>query len=111
MGLQTRINVFRGEAAMFNKIYVHLRDDVFDTVQFRFPRTKKKRIVKKWKKNKSYYRNIPSKSLRIVSIVCPGEVMALGHSGMRQHLEYLNSIALETEGPEFIFVNERMKAE
>ena len=109
MGLQSQVRIFSGEIAMFKKFHVYLKDDIMDRVQYRFPKTKKKRIVKKWKNRDCNYRYIPSKNLRIISLVGEGEVRALGHTDMKQHLEYLNTIAYETEGPQFIFVNERME--
>ena len=41
---------------MVSKIVVILSPVCFDKVQFRFPRTNKKRIVKKWKTKKENYK-------------------------------------------------------
>lgn len=38
-----------------------------ETIQFRFPKSKKKRIRKKWSKNESNYRLAPSSNLYITN--------------------------------------------
>lgn len=85
------------------KVHVVLTDFAMDRIQFRFPRTKKKRIAKKWMKNLNNWTRVPSKHLKIVGVRPNGDIYAIGHINMKPHLEYLNSIAKETEGPEFVF--------
>ena len=85
---------------MVSKIVVILSPICFDKVQFRFPRTTKKRIVKKWSKRKENYKEIPSKCVKM-KMVRDGYIIAFGHPNVRPKLEESNSY--RTEGtPEFI---------
>ena len=94
---------------MFNKIFTLLTDTCFDRVMFRFPKSKKKRIRKKWSSKEANWKLVPAKDLRIMSMIGPDEIMAVGHINKKQELERLNLIAKETEGPEFIFVDRNME--
>ena len=85
------------------KVHVLFSDLILDRIQFRFPRTRKKRIVKKWKKNWDNWKAVPSKSLRIMDVNRNGELYAVGNWILKPHLEYLNSMAAESNGPTFIF--------
>ncbi len=39
----------------------------FKTVQFRFPKTKKKRIAKKWRKDSTNFRQVPCREMYVLN--------------------------------------------
>ena len=85
---------------MVSKIVVILSPVCFDKVQFRFPRTNKKRITKKWKNKKENYKEIPSKCVKM-KMTHNGYVIAFAHPNIRPKLEESNSIRAEGV-PEFV---------
>lgn len=85
---------------MVSKIVVILSPVCFDKVQFRFPRTSKKRINKKWKKRKENYKEIPSKCVKM-KMAHNGCIIAFAHPNIRPKLEESNSMRTE-DVPEFI---------
>lgn len=89
MGIQENVNL---EGPVFERINVLFRDDCLDKIQFRFPRTKKKRIRKKWAKNKKNWKQIPAVNLKIVKIIRAGEIVAVGHPNVRKKVEELNDV-------------------
>lgn len=102
MGLQYYIDPEGG--SMFKKIFVILKEDCLDKKQSRFPKSKKKRIRKKWGKDLQNYVSFPSKNLKIMRMVGPGCVLAFGHPNIEQYLKDLNE-KRDSESPEFIFVD------
>jgi hypothetical protein len=91
---------------MFNRIHVLFNDKCLDRVQVRFPRTRKKRIMKKWKSKDSNFICVPSKSLKISHIMVDDSVMAVGHPLIKNHLEFLNTQRTTEDCPLFIFKEE-----
>ena len=87
-------------------MHVIFSDKCLDRVQFRFPRTKKKRIVKKWGSKEHNFIYVPSKSLKITHIMTDDSVMTVGHPNIKSHLEYLNTQRTTEECPLFIFKEE-----
>ena len=85
---------------MVSKIVVILSPVCFDKVQFRFPRTNKKRLVKKWEKRKENYKEIPSKCVKM-KMTHNGYIIAFAHPNIRPKLEESNSIRTE-DVPEFV---------
>ena len=87
MGMQEHVNL---GGSMFERINVLFRDDCLDKVQFRFPRTKKKRIREKWAKNLKNWKSVPAKNLKILRIIRGGEILAVGHPSVKHKVEELN---------------------
>lgn len=77
--------MIRGSLGMINGINVvtsaHLPR--FKIVQYRFPKTKKKRIQKKWKKQKKNFKQIPINTSYVINgntlIVHPDDLNKLEH--------------------------------
>lgn len=98
MGIQENLYP---EDNVFERINVIFRDNCFDKVQFRFPKTKKKRIRNKWSNDQKNWKNIPSKNLKIIKIIRGGEILAIGHPSIREKIENLNQMR-STWDPLFI---------
>ena len=101
MGLQHYVDP--SEDSMFKKIFVMLNECCLDKKQTRFPKSKKKRIRKKWSKNLKNYTSFPSRNLKIMRMVGPGCVLALGHPNIEWYLKDLNE-KRNNESPKFIFI-------
>jgi len=91
---------------MFNRIHVLFSEKCLDRIQARFPKTKKKRIVKKWKSRECNFIYVPSKSLKISHIMVDDSIMAVGHPMFKDHLKYLNTQRTTEDCPLFIFKEE-----
>lgn len=104
MGIQSYLNP-EGNI-MFTKINVIFSTDCKDNIQYRFPKTNKKRIRKKWSKDNKNYRRWPSKNMKIIGMVEDGGVIALAHPVILNFLKELNSKRTSDNDPEFIFDHE-----
>ena len=71
-------------------VRVSFYENMTEKYQFRFPKTKKKRIVKKWGKMPDNLKVRPRKDLAITGIMPDGIIVAVGHPTMKSKLEELN---------------------
>ena len=84
-------------------IYVIITEMCLDNVQYRKPRTKKKRIQKKWSRNKKNFKKVPATNLRIIG-ANKNQLIAVGHPTIKERLDGLNEKA-GPGSPRFEFVN------
>jgi len=70
-------------------VYVSFDENLLEKSFNRFPKTKKKRIRKKW--NKLYFNMVPRKSLIITAIFADETISAVGHPNIKSKLEEVNN--------------------
>lgn len=88
---------------MFKEIRVKFVDsrETYVTVYFRLPKTKKKRIVNKWKK-KFNYRTPDLKGCHVYRV--DGEILyAFAHPKAKHKMEHMNAAGEGTNNPRFVW--------
>lgn len=91
---------------MFKEIRVKFIDDINKTyvpVYFRLPRTKKKRIVKKWKK-KFHYMTPDLKGCNVYKTDIGNRlVYAIAHPKAKIKMQEMNAAGVGTDNPKFVW--------